>query len=210
MYVPPAFKDDDAASLRAMIRQSRLANLITATASGLIATPLPLLLDESIGEHGLLLGHMAKANPHWSSPPIGEALVIFMGPDAYVSPSFYKTKAETGTVVPTWNYVTVHAYGAVEFFDDPERLLRAVSRLTDQHEGERPAPWKVSDAPDAYVQSQLRGIVGVEITITRLEGKRKLSQNRNAADRAGAVSGLRDSSRESDRKVATLMDVVPT
>lgn len=205
MYVPPAFKDDDTSSLRAMIRQSRLANLITTTASGLMATPLPLLLDDSVGEHGLLLGHMAKANPQWSSPVIGEALVIFMGPDAYVSPSFYQTKAETGKVVPTWNYVTVHAYGSVEFFDDPARLLKAVERLTDRHEGDRPAPWKVSDATDAYVQSQLRGIVGVEITITRLEGKRKLSQNRNAADQAGVIEGLGKSPSGLDQTVATLM-----
>ena len=205
MYVPPAFKDDDTTSLRAMIRQSRLANLITTTASGLMATPLPLLLDDSVGEHGLLLGHMAKANPQWSSPPLAEALVIFMGPDAYVSPSFYRTKAETGKVVPTWNYVTVHAYGSVEFFDDPARLLKAVNRLTDRHEGNRTAPWKVSDAPEPYVQSQLRGIVGVEITITRLEGKRKLSQNRNAADREGVIEGLGESPSEAEQAIAALM-----
>jgi len=205
MYIPPAFRDDDAASLQAAIRQSRLANLITATASGLMATPLPLLFDATTGPHGMLLGHMARANPQWSSPPLGEALAIFMGPDAYVSPSWYATKAETGKVVPTWNYVTVHAYGQVEFFDDPERLREAVTRLTNRHEGARPGPWKVSDAPADYIRSQLRGIVGVRMTISRLEGKRKLSQNRNAADRAGVAAGLAASPLESARAVASLM-----
>jgi len=205
MYIPPAFRDDDAASLQAAIRQSRLANLITATASGLMATPLPLLFDATTGPHGMLLGHMARANPQWSSPPLGEALAIFMGPDAYVSPSWYATKAETGKVVPTWNYVTVHAYGQVEFFDDPERLREAVTRLTNRHEGAKPDPWKVSDAPADYIRSHLKGIVGVQMTISRLEGKRKLSQNRGAADRAGVEAGLAASPLESERAVASLM-----
>ncbi|WP_373504925.1 FMN-binding negative transcriptional regulator [Aestuariivirga sp.] len=205
MYRPPAFRDDDPASLHATIRAARTGNLITSTAAGLMATPLPLMLDETTGPHGVLIGHVAKANPHWSAAPIGEALVIFMGPDAYVSPSWYATKAESGKVVPTWNYVTVHAHGPVEFFDDTERLLAVVSRLTDHHEESRSHPWKVSDAPDLYVQSQLRGIVGVQITITRLEGKRKLSQNRNAADREGVISGLSGSSLQTDLEVAGLM-----
>lgn len=128
-----------------------------------------------------------------------------MGPDAYVSPSWYAAKAEHGKVVPTWNYVAVHAYGAVAFFDDPQRLHDAVSRLTGRHEGGRPAPWKVGDAPDDYIAAQLKGIVGVEVTISRLEGKRKLSQNRTAADRQGVIAGLADSPAEPDRRVAELM-----
>jgi transcriptional regulator len=205
MYIPPAFRDEDAASLHAVIREARLATLVTTTASGLMATPMPLLLDARSGSRGVLLGHMAKANPQWSAPAIGEALVIFMGPDAYVTPSWYATKRETGKVVPTWNYVTVHAYGAVEFFDDAERLLRAVTRLTDHHEGTRQEPWKVSDAPDAYIAAQLKGIVGVEVSISRLEGKRKLSQNRSADDRTGVIEGLAGSTHENEQAVAALM-----
>jgi transcriptional regulator len=205
MYIPPAFRDEDAASLHAVIREARLATLVTTTASGLMATPMPLLLDARSGSRGVLFGHMAKANPQWSAPAIGEALVIFMGPDAYVTPSWYATKRETGKVVPTWNYVTVHAYGAVEFFDDAERLLRAVTRLTDHHEGTRQEPWKVSDAPDAYIAAQLKGIVGVEVSISRLEGKRKLSQNRSADDRTGVTEGLAGSTHENEQAVAALM-----
>jgi transcriptional regulator len=205
MYTPPAFRDDDEESLRATIRAARLANFVTATAEGPLATPLPLCLDESEGGHGVIYGHLAKANPQWRVPPLGDGLAIFMGPDAYVTPSWYASKQETGKVVPTWNYVAVHVYGPVEFFDDPDRLLEAVRRLTELHEGERAAPWAVSDAPPDFVQAQLRGIVGLRMPITRLEGKRKMSQNRNAADRAGVAAGLEASARASDREVASLI-----
>jgi transcriptional regulator len=205
MYVPPAFRDDDRDSLRATIRAARLANFVTATADGPLATPLPLFLDESEGEQGVIYGHLAKANPQWRLPPLGDGLAIFMGPDAYVTPTWYATKQETGKVVPTWNYVAVHAYGPVEFFDDPGRLLEAVSRLTNLHEGERASPWAVSDAPADFVQAQLRGIVGIRMPVTRLEGKRKMSQNRSAADRAGVAAGLAASERASDREVAPLI-----
>lgn len=152
MYIPPAFKDD-IESIRATIRGARLASLVTATSEGPVATPLPLLLDESEGEHGVRYGHVAKANPQWKLPPIGDALAIFSGPDAYVTPSWYATKQETEKVVPTWNYVAVHAYGPVEFFQEPERLLDAVTRLTNRHEGSRAKPWAVTDAPK--ISSQL-------------------------------------------------------
>jgi transcriptional regulator len=147
MYIPPAFKDDDVESIRATIRGARLASLVTATAEGPIATPLPLFLDETEGERGVLYGHLAKANPQWRLAPTGEALAIFMGPEAYVTPSWYATKQETGKVVPTWNYVAVHAYGPVEFFQEPERLLDAVTRLTNKQEKSRAEPWAVADAP---------------------------------------------------------------
>jgi transcriptional regulator len=205
MYTPPAFRDDDLRSLRATIRAARLAILVTATAEGPLATNLPLFLDENEGEHGVIYGHVAKANPHWRVPPVGEALAMFMGPDAYVTPAWYQTKQETGKVVPTWNYVAVHAHGPIEFFEDADRLLEVVTRLTNLHEGERSAPWAVSDAPADFIQSQLKGIVGLRMPITRLEGKRKMSQNRNAADRAGVVSGLSSSDRPSDREVAPLI-----
>jgi transcriptional regulator len=205
MYIPPAFRDDDTTSLIATIHAARLANFITATAEGLFATHLPLFFDDTEGEHGAIYGHLAKANPQWRSAPIGDSLAIFMGPDAYVSPSLYATKQETGKVVPTWNYVAVHAYGPVEFFDDGARLLDVVSRLTNLHQGDRQAPWEVSDAPAEYIQAQLRGIVGIRMPITRLEGARKLSQNKSAADRDGVAAGLSASERPSDRVVGALV-----
>ncbi len=163
MYVPPAFRDDDLDNIRATIRSARLPNLVTATADGPIATPVPLCLDETEGERGMLYGHVAKANPQWKTSPIGEALAIFMGPEAYVTPSWYATKQETGKVVPTWNYIAVHAYGPVDFFHDHERLLEVVTRLTNIHERPRATPWTVDDAPADFIAAQLRGIVGVRI-----------------------------------------------
>ncbi len=205
MYTPPAFRDDDRDSLRATIRASRLATLVTGTVDGVLATPLPLYLEENEGEHGVLYGHLARANPQGRAAALGEALAIFMGPDAYVTPSWYETKQETGKVVPTWNYVAVHAYGPVEFFDDAVRLLDVVTRLTNLHEGARARPWTVSEAPPEFVQAQLRGIIGLRLPITRLEGKRKLSQNRSPADRANVAAGLAASERATDREVGALI-----
>jgi len=178
---------------------------VTATADGPVATPMPFFLDESEGDRGVLYGHLAKANPHWRLPPIGEALAIFTGPDAYVTPSWYATKQETGKVVPTWNYLAVHAYGPVEFFHEPERLLEVVTRLTNKHEGSRAGPWAVSDAPADFIASQLRGIVGVRIPVSRFEGKRKMSQNRPELDRVGVAAGLAASESVRDREVASLI-----
>ena len=205
MYIPPAFRDDDIESIRATIRAARLASLVTATTDGPVATPLPLLLDETEGERGVLYGHVAKANPQWKLPPIGDALAIFSGPDAYVTPSWYATKQESEKVVPTWNYIAVHAYGPVEFFQEPERLLGVVTRLTGRHEGARAKPWAVSDAPADFIAAQLRGIVGVRIPVTRFEGKRKMSQNRPEADRIGVAQGLAASEHPADREVAPLI-----
>jgi transcriptional regulator len=205
MYVPPAFQEADIATLHVAIRAARLANLITATAEGLIGTPLPMILDETDGPHGTLYGHVARANPQWKLTPIGDAMAVFMGPDAYVTPSWYATKRQTGKVVPTWNYVAVHAYGPVEFFEDAERLLDVVTRLTNLHEGPRSEPWAVTDAPKDFIQSQLRGIVGLRMPIARIDGKRKMSQNRSAEDRAGVVEGLGASDDALDRTVAGLV-----
>jgi transcriptional regulator len=205
MYVPPAFRDDDLASQHAMMRDARLANFVTATAEGLIATPLPLFLDATEGPQGVLYGHMARANPQWRTIPVGDAMAIFMGPDAYVTPSWYVTKQETGKVVPTWNYVAVHAYGPVEYFEDSGRLLDVVRRLTDLQELARAAPWAVTDAPEEFVQSQLRGIIGLRMPITRLDGKRKMSQNRSSEDRARVSAGLAASENPADRAVAALI-----
>jgi transcriptional regulator len=205
MYVPPAFKDDDLGNIRATIRAARLANLVTATAEGPVATPLPLFLDETEGERGVLYGHMARANPQWRLDPTGEALAIFMGPEAYVTPSWYATKQETGKVVPTWNYIAVHAYGPVEFFQEADRLLDVVTRLTNRHEKPRAKPWAVGDAPADFIAAQLRGIVGLRIPVTRFEGKRKMSQNRPEADRIGVAAGLAASDKPRDREAASLI-----
>ncbi len=209
MYTPPAFKEDDPSELRRIMREVRLATFVTATAEGLVATPLPLFLDEAEGEFGVLHGHMARANPQWTLAPLGEAMVIFSGPDAYVTPSWYAAKREHGKVVPTWNYLAVHAYGPVEFYDDEDRLRAVVSRLTDLHEKPRADAWAVSDAPEAFIKAQLRGIVGVRIPITRIEGKRKMSQNRAESDREGIAAGLAASDRDNDRVVARLIPSGP-
>jgi transcriptional regulator len=205
MYIPPAFREDDLAALHGAMRDTRLANLVTATEEGLIATPLPLIVVPGEGPYGTLYGHVARANPQWRLAGIGDAMALFMGPDAYISPSFYPSKQEHGKVVPTWNYVAVHAYGPVEFFDDADRLLDVVTRLTDLHEGPRAERWAVTDAPEAFIRAQLKGIVGLRLAITRLEGKRKMSQNRDAADRAGVAGGLAASDRHSDRVAAALI-----
>lgn len=191
----------------ATMRAARLANFVTATHGGPLVTPLPLYIDEHEGEYGVIYGHLAKANSQWRVPLIGEGLAIFMGADAYVTPAWYATKQETGKVVPTWNYVTVHAQGPVEFFEDADRLLEAVTRLTKLHEQPRSAPWAVSDAPADFIAGQLKGIVGLRMPIVRLEGKRKMSQNRNEADRLGVATGLAQSDRPADREAGSMVPV---
>lgn len=205
MYVPPAFREDDLSVLHAAINEARLAQLVTATDTGLLATPLPLFLVPDEGPHGTLYGHVARANEHWKLTPIGEAMALFMGPHAYVSPNWYPSKQEHHKVVPTWNYVAVHAYGPIEFFEDAQRLLDVVSRLTSLHEQGSARPWAVSDAPGAFINAQLRGIVGLRLPITRIEGKRKMSQNRGEADRAGVAAALAASENPSDQAVAKLI-----
>jgi transcriptional regulator len=206
MYTPSYFNDADLASLHRQIDGTRLATLVTFDENGLQASHVPLLLDPAQGTHGVLTGHLAKANLQWKTLALGtEVLVIFQGPDAYVSPSFYAAKAEHGKVVPTWNYLAVHAYGRAEVFTDPERLLGVVSGLTDKHEAARAEPWAVSDAPDDYIQKMLNGIVGFAIPIERLEGKRKLNQNRSAEDIAGVSKGLTASQDQNDQEIARLM-----
>ena len=189
MYVPPLFKEDRIEVLHDAIRASGLATLVTLGADGLIASHVPLLLDAEPAPYGTLIGHLAKPNPQ-ARGATGDALAIFHGPEAYITPSWYATKRATGKVVPTWNYVAIHAAGPITFFDDPDRLLDVVTRLTRKHEASRAAPWAVSDAPADFTQGMLKGIVGFAIPIARLEGKWKMSQNRPAEDRAGVVAGL--------------------
>lgn len=205
MYLPPHFKMDEFGPIHAAMRASKLATLVTATADGLIGTPLPLILDENEGDYGTLYGHVARPNPQWKLPAVGEAMAIFMGPDAYVTPSWYVTKAEHGKVVPTWNYLAVHAYGSAEFFEDADRLLDVVTRLTRLHESTRKEVWQVSDAPDDFIKAQLRGIVGFRMPITRIDAKKKMSQNRKLEDRAGVIAGLGASDNPADREVAAMI-----
>ena len=206
MYTPRNFAIDDLTELQQHMLDTRLAILVTQDEQGLQASHLPLLLDTAQGPNGTLYGHFAKANAQWKALQNGaEALVIFAGADAYVSPGFYPSKAEHGKVVPTWNYVAVHAYGSAEVFTDAERLLRLVSALTDRHEAGRAQPWKVADAPADYIDGMLKVIVGFALPIQRLEGKRKLSQNRNSADIAGVRAGLAASPDLHDQALAHLM-----
>ena len=191
MYNPASFRTEDLAEMVAIMRAARLPILVSASSEGLEATHLPLCYDPTPEPHGRLIGHFARANKHWQRLRDGAtALVIFQADDFYVSPSWYATKQETGRVVPTWNYQAVHASGSVEIIEAAERLLGIVTALTDHHEGSRAKPWRVDDAPGDYIAGQLKAIVGIELTIDRLIGKRKLSQNRSDADRQGVIAGL--------------------
>jgi transcriptional regulator len=194
MYVPTHFAEDRIAVLHDAINASTLATLVSLTADGLIASHVPLMLDPEPSPYGTLIGHLARPNPQ-ARGAIGEALAIFQGPEGYITPSYYETKRETGKVVPTWNYLAIHAYGTLRFIDDRSHLLDIVTRLTNRYEAGRATPWAVSDAPEDFVKGMLNGIIGFELTITRLEGKRKMSQNRPAADRAGVVAGLTEDGR---------------
>ena len=187
MYVPEAFAETRLEVLHGAIEASGLAIFVTATNSVPVATHLPVLLARDEGPCGTLHFHLARANPQWQTSA-GAGLVIFAGPDGYVSPSAYPAKAEHGRVVPTWNYVTVHASGQPEFYHDADRLLALVSRLTARHEAGRAAPWAVGDAPAAYTAQMLRAIVGVSLRIESLQGKWKLGQNWSAADQAGLLA----------------------
>lgn len=192
MYIPSAFNEPNVDVLHAHIQAAGLATLVSMTADGLIASHAPLFLLPEPAPYGTLIGHLAKANPHArTADPASQTLVIFQGPDGYITPAYYATKAETGKVVPTWNYTAIHAYGTLRTFDDPDRLLDVVTRLTNRHESGREHPWAVSDAPADFVRQMLHAIVGIEIRIDRLEGKAKLSQNRPAADHPRIVEGLR-------------------
>ncbi|WP_428488291.1 FMN-binding negative transcriptional regulator [Rhodopila sp.] len=209
MYIPAHHKEDRVDVLHAAIRSAGPATLVSMTADGLFASHAPLMLDPDPAPYGTLIGHLARANPHVRiANPSVQTLVIFHGPDGYITPSYYAAKQEHGKVVPTWNYVAIHAYGTLEVFDDPARLLEVVTRLTVNHEAPRTEPWAVSDAPGDFIQGMLRGIVGIALPITRLEGKVKMSQNRPAADQAGVVDGLRRDGQD-DLADAVLQAVAP-
>lgn len=207
MYRPPLFREDRLAVQHELIRAHPLGLLISAGPAGLLANPFPFVLDASASERGTLRCHMARANPQWHElAAVDECLVVFQGPQAYVTPSWYRTKQETGKVVPTWNYATVHAWGRPHAIEEVEWLRRNVEDLTRANEHGRPLPWNVDDAPADFVAMQLRAIVGVEIPIARIEGKWKVSQNRPEADRAGVIAGFREQGGDSDVMAALVAE----
>ena len=191
MYRPAHFQENDPTTLASFVDTHPFAVLVATDPSGLVANHVPLLRLQDPGGRTLLRGHVARANDFWKTTPAeSSVLAIFSGPDRYISPAWYPTKAETGEVVPTWNYLVVHAHGRITFTQDAAWLRTLVEALTNRHEGGRPVSWKVSDAPIEYVDRMLRAIVGFEIVVERLEGKFKASQNRTERERAGAISGL--------------------
>ena len=191
MYQPPQFREDRLDVQHDLVRAHPLGFLITTGDGGLTANPIPFLIEAGGTGLGILRAHIAKANPQARDLDGGaECLVVFQGPQDYVTPSWYATKRETGKVVPTWNYATVHAWGPPRLVADDAWLRRQLDDLTILKEGARPAPWAVADAPASFVAAQVKGIIGVEIPISRIEGKWKVSQNRSPADRAGVVAGL--------------------
>lgn len=206
MYIPAHFEERDAAKLHAAILAYPFGTIVIDSPSGLLPSHVPIMLEPDRGELGSLLFHVAKANPQWRSvTPQTEALAIFLGPHAYVSPSWYPTKRESGKVVPTWNYVAVHAYGPLEIIQDPAELRALVTRLTAVHEANVPTPWSPADAPAEFIDGQLRAIVGLRMPIRRLAGKWKLGQNRPEADRLGAIAALEASPNAGDRVTAAEM-----
>jgi len=189
-----------------LMRKHPLATFVTMDAAGVVADHIPMHVVTAPEPYGVLRGHVARANPVWREHPAErEALAVFQGPQVYISPSLYPTKKLTGEVVPTWNYAVVHAYGWLRFIHDADSLLALVATLTDSHEAARDAPWAVGDAPATYIKKMLAAIVGFEFTITRLTGKWKVSQNRNAADRDGVASGLRSTDDPASRAIADLV-----
>jgi transcriptional regulator len=191
MYQPPHFREENLSVQQALIRAHPLGMLITAGDGGLLANPVPFHLDAGASANGTLQLHLARANAQWKDIRDGApVLAVFQGADSYVTPSWYQTKQETGKVVPTWNYAIVQARGPARIIEDAEWLLAQINAITTRHEGERAAPWAVSDAPDDFIRAQLKGIVGIEIEITAIEGKWKVSQNRPAGDRKGVAEGL--------------------
>jgi transcriptional regulator len=203
MYVPPAFAQPDAAALLEVIERFPFATLVTSGREGLRASHLPLLHELDPAPLGTLICHVARANPQWRDlNGETEGLAVFSGPDAYISPSWYEDKA----AVPTWDYIAVHVYGPLRTFDDPQRLRKLVTRLTERFEAGRPQPWSVDATPADYVERMLHGIVGLEMTITRTVGAWKLSQNRSATDRANVERELLASDAPREREVGRAME----
>jgi transcriptional regulator len=192
MYLPKHFEQQDEAAMAQLLQLHPLATLAWQAGDGLSAEHLPLLWERGAGDgaHGTLRGHVARANPVWRAASGTAVLAVFQGPQAYITPSWYPSKAETAKVVPTWNYAVVHMHGRLRITEDAAWLRALVERLTDTHEAPRTQRWQVGDAPADYIEQMLRAIVGIEIPLASLVGKWKVSQNRSAADRAGVAAGL--------------------
>lgn len=201
MYVPAAFAQKDLAPLHELIERYDFGTLVSHGPEGLYATHIPFMLDRTRGPHGTLVAHVARANPHWRSLTEGEAMVVFMGPHGYISPSWYKSHP----AVPTWNYAAVHAYGRVRLIEDAAALEALVRSLVARHEGMREQPWTLDGVPQKFIDGMLRGIVGLEIEIARLEGKQKLSQNRSSTDRRSVIDALAASESDEAQSLATYM-----
>lgn len=207
LYIPPAFRETDPALLHAGMKRIGFCSLTTAGADGPLISHVPVILDTAIGPLGQLRCHVARANPQWRDSDVSKAaLAVFMGPDTYISPSWYPSKQEHGKAVPTWNYVAICARGRLELITDRDALLAHVTELSQQHEAAFPEPWHVSDAPGDYIEKQLRAIVGFRLTIEALEGKMKLSQNRSEADRGSVAAALSASPDPQARDLGAMMD----
>jgi transcriptional regulator len=202
MFQPDHFRVEDVPQMHALMRAHPFAALVSAGGLGLYASHLPTVLKDE-GAYGVIECHLARANPHCKElGQVDEALMIFQGAQGYITPNWYATKPQTGKVVPTWNYAAVHAYGRPEVINDPQWLHRHVSELTAQQEKTEEKPWAVTDAPESFIAVMLRGIVGFRFAIARLEGKWKMSQNREMADREGVVKGLRARAEGDDLEIA--------
>lgn len=209
MYVPKHFEESDRRVLQALIRSHPLGTWVTQSDGELLANHIPFHFDASRGEHGTLVGHVARANPVWQSfSSTVNSVIVFQGPESYITPSWYPSKQAHGKAVPTWNYAVVHAHGMPRAIEDPTWLLQHVSQLTAVHESDQALPWKVLDAPQEFIDRLLQAIVGIEIPITRLVGKWKVSQNRPEPDRLGVVAGLSAREDAASKEMASLVNAV--
>jgi transcriptional regulator len=206
MYTPAAFNVENVDEQHRLIRSHPLGLLISSGAEGLQASSLPFHLNADAAPLGKLEGHLSRANKHWPSLQDSEVLIAFQGTDAYVTPSWYQAKVEHGKVVPTWNYVIAQVRGRVRVIDDADWLRAHITRLTNEHEAARQAPWQVSDAPAAFIEGLIKGIIGLEVVIGQIEAKWKVSQNRSEVDRAGVTAGLRAAGRND---MASLVETPP-
>ena len=206
MYTPKYHALTDIATMHSHIAEHPLGAWVCTAKNQLVANHIPFVLDAQHGSNGRLLGHVSRANPVWRELYGGApSVVMFMGPHAYITPSWYPGKHQHGKVVPTWNYVTVHAHGVARAMEDPDWILDVINRLTDAQEVRRKEPWKVSDAPSEYIEKMLRAVVAIEIVIERLEGRLKVSQDEDDQDRLGTVEGLRQSSTAPSQVLANLV-----
>jgi transcriptional regulator len=206
LYNPRWFKEDRVDLLQDEVNRLSFGTIITMTKSGILASHVPMLIDRSRSELGTLFGHVARGNTQWRDSSLGgQGLAVFLGSDAYISPSWYRTKVDTGKVVPTWNYVAIHVRGPVTFFEETDRIRGIVTKLTEHHEADSSKPWKITDAPENYIDEELRQIIGFEMPIEKIEGKWKMSQNRPEADQKNVIASLLERDRPKDKEVSTEM-----